>query len=247
MHRFVVAFAAAAVAGAAIPAGTAAATTIAAAVADPARPAAEVATDGARQPAATLAFAGVAPGMQVGEFFPGGGYFTRLLGAVAGADGHVYAIENAGWKSSAAADQAMVAKAGLTNVSIAVLPFGTVAFPVPLDLVWVTQNYHDLKIAKYGTVDTAAFDAAVFAALKPGGTFLVVDHEAPPGTGTAQIATLHRIEKAQVIREITGAGFVLAAEGDFLRHPSDDHTLPIFDEKVRGHTDQYALKFVKPR
>lgn len=220
--------------------------TITAAVADAARPAAQVATDATRKPAATIAFAGVAPGMTVGEFFPGGGYFTRMLADVVGPRGHVYGIENSGWKDAVTADNTLIAT-GLSNVTIAALPFGTVAFPARLDLVWVTQNYHDLKIAEYGVVDTAAFNRAVFAALKPGGVFFILDHEAPPATGTAAIATLHRIEKAQVVREVTAAGFRLVTEGDFLRDASDDHSLPIFDRKVQGHTDQYALKFVKPR
>jgi predicted methyltransferase len=87
----------------------------------------------------------------------------------------------------------------------------------------------------------------VFAALKPGGTYFILDHEAPPGTDDEAIAKLHRIERARVIREVEAAGFRLAAEGNFLRRPADDHSLPIFDKKVQGHTDQYALKFVKPR
>ncbi len=111
----------------------------------------------------------------------------------------------------------------------------------------MTQNYHDLKVAEFGQVDTAAFNRAVFVALKPGGIFFVLDHEAPPGTDLATIAKLHRIEKAQVIREVTAAGFRLEAEGTFLRRPADDHRLPIFDPKIKGHTDQYALRFVKPR
>jgi len=220
---------------------------IVAAVADPSRPAAEVATDANRKPAETLAFAGVKPGMAVGEFFPGGGYFTRMLSDVVGPGGHVYGVENMGWKGAVKADQALVADGKMSNVSIDPLAFGTVKFPKPLDLVWVTQNYHDLKIAEYGQVDTLAFDRAVFAALKPGGIFFVLDHEAPPGTDLAAIAKLHRIEKTQVIREVTAAGFVLQAEGAFLRRSNDDHTLPIFDKAVQGHTDQYALRFVKPR
>ena len=79
------------------------------------------------------------------------------------------------------------------------------------------------------------------------GIYFVLDHEAPAGTDLAAIARLHRIEKAQVIREVTAAGFTLQAEGSFLRRPGDDHTLPIFDKAVQGHTDQYALHFVKPR
>src|SRR4051812_45746937 len=234
----------AALAGAA---GTPVSKVIAAAVADPSRPAAGGATDANRKPAETLAFAGVKRGMAVGEFFPGGGYFTRMLSDVVGPKGHVYSIENAGWKGAFKADQALVADGKMANVSIEALPFGTVKFARPLDLVWVTQNYHDLKIAEYGQVDTLAFDRAVFAALKPGGIFFVLDHEAPPGTDLAAIAKLHRIEKAQVIREVKAAGFVLQAEGTFLRRPTDDHTLPIFDKAVQGHTDQYALRFVKAR
>jgi predicted methyltransferase len=222
-------------------------TRIAQAVADPSRPKSDIDKDASRKPAETLAFAGVKPGMVVGEFFPGGGYFTRMLSDVVGPKGHVYGIENSGWKGAVAADQAMIATGKLANVSITGLPFGTVVFPAPLDLVWVTQNYHDLKVAAFGHVDTLAFDRAVFAALKPGGTFLVLDHEAPPGTDDAAISRLHRIEKAQVIREVTAAGFRLVAEGTFLRRADDDHTLPIFDKKIQGRTDQYALRFVKPR
>jgi predicted methyltransferase len=221
--------------------------TIVAAVADPARPATDISTDTNRKPAETLAFAGVKPGMVVGEFYPGGGYFTRMISDVVGPKGHVYAIENSVWRGSVKADQALVADGRLANVSIDAAAFGTVRFPQPLDIAWVTQNYHDLKIAQYGVVDTAAFNRGVFASLKPGGVFLVLDHEAPPGTDVAAITKLHRIEKAQVIREVTAAGFRLQAEGMFLHRDSDDHSLPIFDKKVQGQTDQYALRFVKPR
>ena len=217
---------------------------VAAAVASSVRPASDVKTDLNRKPAETLAFAGVKKGMSVGEFFPGRGYFTRMLSEVVGTSGHVFTLENESW---AGALNAVLAEGRLTNVSAEALPFGTVRFPKPLDLVWVTQNYHDLKIAEYGQVDTAAFNRTVFASLKPGCTYFIIDHEAPAGTDLAAIALLHRIEKAQVIREVTSAGFELVAEGNFLRQPSDDHTLPIFDKRVQGRTDRYALRFVKLR
>ena len=220
---------------------------IARAVADPARPAGYKAADSFRKPAETLAFSGVRPGMVVGEFYPAGGYFTRMISDVVGPSGHIYAIENAGWNDSVKDDKAMLAEGKWKNVSLDVQPFGTVKFPRPLDLAWVTQNYHDLKIAKYGKVDTVAFDRAVYKALKPGGTFFVLDHEGWAGMTDADIAKVHRIEKAKVIREVTSAGFRLAAEGRFLYRSTDNHHLPIFDKKVRGHTDQYALKFVKPK
>ncbi|HET7606076.1 MAG TPA: methyltransferase [Sphingomicrobium sp.] len=219
---------------------------IAQAVADPARPAGYRAADEFRKPAETLAFAGVRPGMVVGEFYPAGGYFTRMLSDVVGSGGHIYAIENKGWNDSVKDDRAMLAEGKWKNVSLDVQPFGTVTFPRPLDIAWVTQNYHDLKIPKYGPVDTVALDRAVYEALKPGGIFLILDHQGWPGMTDADIEKVHRIDKAQVIREVTSAGFKLAGEGTFLQRPSDDHHLSIFDPKVRGHTDQYALKFVKP-
>jgi predicted methyltransferase len=220
---------------------------IARAVADPARPAGYRAADPLRKPAETLAFAGVRPGMTVGEFYPAGGYFTRMLSDVIGPSGHIYAIENAGWNDSVKDDRAMLAEGKWKNVSLDVQPFGTVKFPKPLDVAWITQNYHDLKIPKYGPVDTVAFDRAVYKALKPGGIYIVIDHQGAPNLTAADIAKMHRINRDVVVREVTSAGFRLVGEGKFLRRAGDNHTKPIFDPSVRGHTDQYALKFMKPR
>jgi len=217
------------------------------AVADPARPAEDRKADALRKPAETLAFSGVRPGMTVGEFYPGGGYFTRMLSDVVGSKGHVYGIENDRWKDAVKANKALLAEGRWKNVSIDVQPFGTVNFPKPLDLAWVTQNYHDMKIAKYGKVDTLAFDRAVYKALKPGGIYFILDHQGAPGLSDADIEKMHRINRDVVVKEVTSVGFKLADEGKFLRRPADDHTKPIFDPAIRGHTDQYALKFVKPR
>jgi predicted methyltransferase len=214
------------------------------AVADPSRPKDDTATDALRDPSDTLAFAGVKPGMVVGELFPGGGYFTHMLSDIVGPHGKVYGLENAGWKGAAEADRK--AMTGLTNVSLDVEPFGQFKLPEKVDLFWITQNYHDLKIAKYGVVDMAAFNRHVFDSLKPGGIYFILDHQANPGITLDQIAVLHRIEKATVIREVTAAGFKLVRDGNFLNRPTDDHTKTIFDPAIRGHTDQYALVFVRP-
>ncbi len=219
---------------------------VTAAIADPSRPKDDVAADRLRDPGDTLAFAGVAPGMRIGELFPGGGYYTRLLSDIVGPKGKVYGVENAGWKDAVKADQQLLAGPGRSNVVVDILPFGQLNLPAGLDLFWITQNYHDLKIAEYGAVDMAAFNRKVFEALKPGGVYFILDHQANPGTTTAQIAVLHRIPKSQVIAEVTAAGFKLEAEGVFLNRPGDDHTKTIFDPAIRGKTDQYALKFVKP-
>lgn len=217
------------------------------AVADSARPAGYRAADPLRKPAETLEFSGVRPGMTIGEFYPAGGYFTRMLSDVVGPSGHIYAIENAGWNDSVKDDRAMLAEGKWKNVSLDVQPFGTVKFPKPLDLAWLSQNYHDLKIAKYGNVDTLAFDRKVYASLKPGGIFFILDHQGPAGLTAAQIEKMHRINRDVVVREVTSAGFKLVAEGRFLRRSSDDHSKSIFDPSIRGHTDQYALRFTKPR
>src|SRR4051794_28456448 len=219
---------------------------IARAVADHNRSPDAKAADALRKPADTLAFSGVRPGMTVGEFYPGGGYFTTMLNDVVGPRGHVYGIENAGWKGAVQANQDLLASGKWKNVSIVAAPFGTVSFPKPLDLAWVTQNYHDLKIAEYGKVDTLVFDRAVYKALKPGGIYFILDHQGPAGMTDEQIAKMHRINRDVVVKEVTSAGFKLVGEGKFLRRPGDDHSLPIFDKAIQGHTDQYALKFVKP-
>src|SRR6185295_10635497 len=110
--------------------------TIAAAIANPARPADFKSADEIRKPGETLAFAGVKPGMTIGEFYPGGGYFTMMLSNVVGPKGHVYGLENDGWKGSADATRKRLGDQ-FTNVSIDSKPFGTVSFPKPLDLAWV--------------------------------------------------------------------------------------------------------------
>jgi predicted methyltransferase len=161
-----------------------------------------------------------------------------------GPGGHIYGIENAKWDDGSDAKVAAAVKDH--NVSMQMAKFGEFNLPEKVDLAWITQNYHDLHIAKYGRVDMAAFNRHVYESLKPGGIYFILDHQAKPGTDEAQIAKLHRIEKSQVIREVEAAGFKLVAEGDALHRPADDHTQSIFDKSIRGHTDQYMLKFVKP-
>jgi len=219
---------------------------VAAAIADASRPKDEVSHDILRDPADTLAFAGVRPGMKVAELAPEGGYYTRLLIDVVGPKGAVWGVENAGWKDDVTADRKVVAELNRPNLTLDVQPWGQLNLPGRADLVWTTQNYHDLHIASYGQVDMAAFNRAVFAALKPGGVYFILDHEAKPGTTTDEIAHLHRIPKAQVIAEIEAAGFKLVGEGRFLERPADDLSKPVFDPAIKGHTSQFALKFVRP-
>jgi predicted methyltransferase len=215
---------------------------LAAAVADATRPPADVARDADRKPAELMAFAGIRPGLTIAELGPGGGYFTRLLTSAVGSNGRVYAIAA---KPSPAVQELASKRANLTIMPAAP---GTIPVPGKVDMVWTTLNYHDFKNQALPAGDAAqSFDAEAFRVLKPGGIYLIVDHEAAPGKGASQTSTLHRIEDTVVRREVQAAGFVLEAESDLLRHPADDHTAKVQETGIRGKTDQFILKFRKPR
>ncbi|MEO5587051.1 MAG: methyltransferase [Novosphingobium sp.] len=213
-------------------------------VGNSARPPADVARDEDRKPAELLAFAEVRPGAKVAEIAPGGGYFTRLLSLAAGTRGKIYAVSSRPLPWLAAWTGAH------PNVVLQSGPITDPLAPERVDLVWTTQNYHDFKNQSAdatGKDGAARYNAAAFAALKPGGIYLVGDHEGAAGTGTTQTSTLHRIESAAVIREVEAAGFKLEARSEALKHPADDHTGKVFDSGIRGKTDQFLLRFRKPR
>ena len=221
---------------------------ITAALADPARPAADKARDTARKPAEVLAFAGIKPGDKVADFIMGGGYFTRLLAGVVGPKGHVYAYQPAEFikfKAQYGEDQKAVAAAH-KNVTPLSESLGAVSFPEPLDAIVTIQNYHDLHLAPMpaGTADKV--NAALFAALKPGGTLVVIDHAAADGSGFRDSDKLHRADPAAVRAEIEKAGFKFDADASFLRNPADPRSANVFDPAIRGKTDQFVYRFKKP-
>ena len=225
------------------------ATPYAAVLADPARPAAERARDASRKPAELLAFAQIDKGEQVGDYIMGGGYLTRILAAAVGPKGHVYAFQPAEFITfrKEYGDEQKVVDAAYANVDAIGGSAPAPAFPVALDTIITVQNFHDLylKQAPAGTGARAA--ANLFAALKRGGTLVVVDHNAPNGSGSTLSDTLHRIERKTVVDTMTAAGFRLEAESQLWRQPSDPRTANVFDPAIRGKTDQFALRFRKPR
>jgi predicted methyltransferase len=225
---------------------------IAAAVADANRPDTDKQRDANRRPAETLAFVGVRPGDQVAELLPGAGYFTRLFSKVVGPRGHVYALVPAPSPNApadtpdfAARVKAIAADPNYSNVAVLVEPFAELKVPEPVDLVWTSQNYHDLH--NFPGVDVGVFNQLVFEALKPGGAYVVLDHAAESGSGARDTATLHRIDAELVKKEVLAAGFVFVGDSDLLRQPGDSHTVKVFDPSVRGKTDQFILKFLKPK
>jgi len=219
---------------------------IAAAVADSARPAADIARDAARKPAQIVAFAGVKPGDKVAEIMPGGGYFTRVLAKTVGPKGHVYGLVPEGFaKRPGALDGLNALARQYPNVTIVTADMAGFKLPEPVDVVWTSENYHDFHNGPNANI--AGLNAAAYAALKPGGVYYIEDHAAAAGAGTTTTSTLHRIDPAAAISEVEKAGFKLDGRSTLLANPKDAHDKPVFDPSIRGHTDKFALRFRKPR
>lgn len=220
---------------------------IAAAVSDAGRPDADKARDADRKPAEIAAFVGVKPGDKVGEFFPGGGYYTRILSKTVGPNGKVYAVipdAPPPRPQQAEAFQALVrAYPNVVAVNGPVLAFNP---PEKLDVFWTSENYHDLGIMMFGSLDRNAVNKVIFNALKPGGVYFIEDHAAAPGAGDTVTSTLHRIEPALVRREVEAAGFRFDGQSDLLAKPADPHTGMVFDPSIRGKTDKFVMRFRKP-
>jgi predicted methyltransferase len=223
---------------------------ITAAVADPGRSEMVRARDAARKPAELLAFSGIKPGDKVGDLIPGSGYFTGLFSLVVGPKGHVYSI----WPQEYVkvdAEEIHDVESGSTdprfaNVTILIEPAARFAAPESLDLVWTSQNYHDYPDPFMGPTDPSLLNKAVYAALKPGGVFMVIDHVAQAGSGLRDTNTLHRIDPAVAKAQVIAAGFKFEGESKVLHNPADPHTAVVFDKAIRGHTDQFVYKFRKP-
>ena len=223
-----------------------------AALANPARPAADRTRDKARQSAAVLRFFRLAPGMTVLDLYSGGGYYTELLSYIVGSTGRVVAHNNTPYLSFAQADLAgRFAPGRLPNVERLLAENNELQLPAArFDAVVMTDVYHDIYFvddkAGLSRIDGPRLLAEILKSLKPGGVLGVVDHAAlagaPPETG----GTLHRIDPALLKREIVAAGFVLDAESDVLVNPNDDRTKSAFDPSVQGRTDQVVLRFRKP-
>jgi len=250
------AVAAVALAGGALAAGAAKAPAgkvpayVAAAVADASRPKEDTERDAARKPAEMLVFAGVKPGQRVVDLMAGGGYFTRLFADVVGPKGRVYSFTPAEFRKFAKTPlpaSGRAPDAARPNVIFMSSPINGFYVPEQVDLVWTSQNYHDMHDEFMGPADIAKVNKAVFNALKPGGTFIVLDHAAADGSGLRDTNTMHRIDPAAVKAEVTAAGFVFEGESTVLRNPADAHDKPVFDASIRGHTDQFIYKFRKPK
>jgi predicted methyltransferase len=208
------------------------------------RPEAMTSRDSLRKPAEVLALAGVKPGDRVIEFASFGQYFTTLVADIIGEKGIVYMYDLPYTEARAGvANRAFVATHA--NARHEFVDYNTFALPQNIDVVLNVLYYHDLPL---NNIDTANLNKRILAALKPGGIFFVVDHNAAPGSGTRDTKALHRIDPAVIKQEVLAAGFELVEESNLLANPADDHTKGIsFAPGVRGTTDQSIFKFRKPK
>jgi len=223
-----------------------------AAIASPERPAADRDQDERRKARNVLEFSGIESGMTVLDAFSAGGYYTELLARVVGPEGQVIAFNNPPYARFA--EKGIAARyAGdrLPNVRQVTSTIEELELaPASLDAVIFVMSYHDLywrpADGSWPPTDPAQLLAKLHAALKPGGVIVVQDHVAAAGGDTAAVVDkLHRIDPAVVKADFARAGFSLDGESDVLAHPDDAHTAMVFDEAIRGKTDQFLFRFRK--
>jgi predicted methyltransferase len=171
----------------------------------------------------------------VDELAPGAGYYTRILAKVVGPSGKIYTYAGRPTVPANPPVAANVTPVAGTNADFAV--------PEPVDVVWTSRNYHDFQNAM---PDMSAYNKKVFAALKPGGIYFILDHAAAADAPEDVHRSLHRSKEAEVRAQVEAAGFRFVASSDILRNPADNRTERVQEQDVRGKTDQYLLKFQKP-
>jgi predicted methyltransferase len=193
----------------------------------------------------------IEPGDRVVELMAAGGYYTALLADRVGGDGKVWAhnspfvLERFAERQISARMERLDAR-GIRHVERLDHPLDDPHLPAEVDAVVMVLFYHDTY---WQDVDRAAMNAAVFAALRPGGVFGIVDHHAEPGAGERDVKTLHRVDEALVTQEVLAAGFELDATSELLRNTEDPRTANVFAAAKQGRdqTDRFVLRFRKPR
>lgn len=202
---------------------------------------------------AIMEFSNVRAGSIVIDVYPGDGDWTRLFSDVVGVEGQVHSfvpteIEELK-EGQVRLMQSLSSEEGRANVNAASANLVAMPEVTPLaDVVWLHLFYHDLHTplmqSKGGT--PASFNKAVYERLKPGGSYIIIDHAAAAGSGTGDTHSLHRIDPAAVREEVEAAGFLLDAESAMLANKDDPHSTKVFDPSVKGNTDRFALRFVRP-
>ena len=213
---------------------------------------ANVKLDAGRKPAEMLTFLGLRQGMRVADMFGGNLYWAEIMAPVVGPKGRVSIWQPRQFYSQKTFDNYTAYKAKQPNVWLRVSPFEAPDLPAAsYDFMLINLDYHDVywesADRKIPRMDPDSWLKTLYAAMKPGAVVGVIDHAANPGDTRATVEKLHRIDPETVKADFKRAGFKLEAESKLLRNAADDHTLNVFDPKIRGATDRFLFKFRKPR
>ena len=224
----------------------------AAVAATAARTAANVERDAGRKPAAVLAFLGLQSGMKVLDPFGGNLYWAEIVAPAVGPKGSVTIWQPAQFNDDKAKAAYKAFEAAHPNASLISSPFEAPNFATDAyDFALINLDYHDVywESAEYKIprMEPQAWLKTLYAAMRPGGIVGIVDHAAKAGSDPRKsVEAMHRIDPAVVKADFKRAGFVLVGESQLLRNPADDHSIGVFDAKIRGKTDRFLLKFKKP-
>ncbi len=200
-----------------------------------------------------IRFARVDAGSTVIDVYPGDGDWTRLFSDIVGPEGKVYSFvpaEVAHFKNDPVGQMRTLAmEPGRENVDVVSADLvAMLNVTQPADVLWMHLFYHDLhtKLIQAKGATTDDFNRAVYERLKPGGSYVIMDHAAAAGSGAGDTQSLHRIDPASVREEVEAAGFVLDGESTILANTNDPHSSKVFDPSIKGETDRFAYRFVKP-
>lgn len=221
------------------------------AVDHPGRSAADLKRDAVDHPAEILRLADIKPGMHVADFLASNGYYSELLSYIVGPGGKVLLLNNDAYeKWSGRRWQERLANGRLANVEHRTIDVEHIDLPDhSLDALLLIKVYHDLywvdKDHEWPKMDPNMVLNEIARVLKPGGTLLLVDHAAKPGTGSADAGTLHRIDEAYARRDFEKHGFSLVASSDVLRRPDDARDALTYEGPMVGKTDRFVMVFHK--
>ena len=221
------------------------------AIADTDRTEADIERDSRSRPDVTLALLDIGPGDVVFDVFGGGGYYSELIARVVGEDGKVFLHNNQSYLNLV--KDALNDRMASNNMPQLVQYDREVEdlemAPNSLDAAMIIMSYHDLfyddQTNNWPQIDHQNFLKQIHSGLKPGGRFMIVDHQANPGRQSLDSQSLHRIEKEFAIKRISDIGFNLIAESAVLANPDDDKNTSVFAPDIRGKTDRFILVFEK--
>lgn len=223
-----------------------------AAVAHPGRPAPDLKRDPIEHPAEVLRLAGIKPGMQVADYMAADGYWSELASYIVGPQGHVLLINNATWDYWAGNHWQERIKGRLPNVEHRTVDAEHLPMPDnSLDALLLVKAFHDFywthadPQSHWPTFDVDRVVSEIARVVKPGGTLLLIDHSAKPGTGKADADKLHRIDEAYAQQQFERHGFKVVATSDVLRRPDDRRDQITYQGPMVGKTDRFVLVFRK--